>query len=243
MILEPVYATNWANLGLLEWASGDYSAALKDLKKAVVTAPEQPAFKLTYGRMLEMDERPDEAKIVYRQVLDSVPSWASTYFFRASPLRLAVIKKWRSETNPQENNEVIAPSPTSIEISGFGLANNESIANNNLALGISLTQQGDFKDAITAIKSGLDLFDQTTSFGVGQMGNSQYGWSIFNRESIDADILSGLDYPVYTDDVVKMMLVLADDYQKIGDKVSASQVYEKILRVAPDCQPAIEKLK
>ena len=126
--------------------------------------------------------------------------------------------------------------PASIRLAGFGLADGQSIADNQLALGMSLTRQGDLKGAVAAFTAGLDLYAQTTSYGVGTLGNSQYGWYIFNRESIDQDVLPGLDDPIYTDGVVRAMLTLADDYQKLGDPGSARQVYEKVGQVAPDYQ-------
>ncbi len=90
LAIEPTYSTNWADLGLLDWAAGDQAGALAALQKAAEAAPEQAAFRLTWGRMLEASGQVAAAQAAYNQVLQQQPGWVNTYFFRATSLRQQV---------------------------------------------------------------------------------------------------------------------------------------------------------
>ncbi len=65
---------------------------------------------------------------------------------------------------------------------------------------------------------------------------------MYRYPGIGADLLPGLDYPIYTDDIVQSMLALAEDYQKTGDTASALRIYNKIIQVAPDNKAAQAQL-
>jgi tetratricopeptide (TPR) repeat protein len=89
-------------------------------------------------------------------------------------------------------------------------------------------------DAIAAYEDGLARLAGTTSFGIGLLGNSDYGWYIFNRESIQADLLPGIDAAPPTDEAVEAMLALGVLYQAQGDSAAAHRWNCQALRAAPD---------
>jgi putative inorganic carbon (HCO3(-)) transporter len=243
MAIEPVYATNWANFGVLEWVNGNHAAALQALKRAAETAIRQPAFLLTYGRMLEADGQLQAAQQAYRQVLDAAPSWIDSYFFRATPFRATTAASWKIDANQTAGSSgTPAASINSLQSAGFGLEDGGSMASNQFDLGLFYSQQGQTAQAIQSYESGLHILDATTSFGIGEMNTSQYAWYVFYRESIAQDLLPGIDYVIYTDGVVQSMLDLAQNYRKMGDATSAIRIYNKIIQVAPDNKTALSQL-
>ncbi|MEP7357268.1 MAG: hypothetical protein ABI847_08510, partial [Anaerolineales bacterium] len=88
-------------------------------------------------------------------------------------------------------------------------------------------------EAIGAYEDGLARLAGTTSFGIGMLGNSDYGWYIFNRESILPDLLPGLDAVPPTDEAVAAMLALGDLYQSAADTASAQKWYCQAAGAAP----------
>jgi putative inorganic carbon (HCO3(-)) transporter len=111
-----------------------------------------------------------------------------------------------------------------------------------MALGRLAKSLQDCDLAVRHFEEALDLVKSTTSLGVGRMGVSDYGWYIFYRQSIAADMLIGVNYLVYTDDVVEGMLELAACYEIQGDTNKAGDLYNHILEVAPDNAVAKEQL-
>jgi O-antigen ligase/tetratricopeptide (TPR) repeat protein len=239
LAIEPTYSTNWADLGLLDWAAGDQQGALAALQKAAEAAPEQAAFRLTWGRMLEASGQVDAAQAAYRQVLLQQPGWVNTYFFRATPLREQVVAASPAASlvvPPQALSQ--SPLNCRVRLAWFIDIPPTDLIDNLFALGSSASQQGKLQEAVQFYEQGLMVLGATNSWGIGQEGYSNYPLSVYKYPSIAKDLLPGLDYPIYTDGIVQSMLALADDYQKTGDTSSAIRVYNKIIQVAPDNKAA-----
>jgi len=113
----------------------------------------------------------------------------------------------------------------------------------SIALGQLFVAQGDCTQAVGEIERGLDELRQTTSFGPGRMGTSDYGWYIFNRESIMGDLLPGVNYLRFTDSDVEALLELGACYETLGRVGDAQRVYAETLEAAPDCAAARERLQ
>lgn len=111
-----------------------------------------------------------------------------------------------------------------------------------MALGQLATARGDCAQAVVEYERALDELRQVTSFGPGRLGTSDYGWYIFNRESIMPDLLPGVEYVRFTDDAVEALLQLGTCYETLGDRDAAAQVYVEALEAAPDCGAARERL-
>ncbi|MDD5367650.1 MAG: O-antigen ligase family protein [Anaerolineaceae bacterium] len=237
--IEPIFATNWANAGLLQWASGDQTNGIESIRRAADTAPAQLTFRLTLGRMLEVSGKLDDANIAYQKVLKARPDWTSTYFFRATSFRKQVVAQYQRE-NPLPVPTKATPDPSEQQLreTAFASEDGGAIVESRLRLGQYYFNHSDPQKAIQAYTDVVFVLGRTSSFGIGNVAYSPYGWSVFNRESIGPDLLPGMDMVLYTDEVVNGMLNLASAYQQTGDPVSAAQIYQRILEVAPDTQAA-----
>src|SRR6185369_9922512 len=102
------------------------------------------------------------------------------------------------------------------------------------ALGRLAVARGRPAEAIAAYEDGIGRLAGTTSFGVGLLENSDYGWYIFNRESIQPDLLPGIDAAPPTDEAVEAMLALGDLYQTQSDSAAALRWQCQAQRAAPD---------
>ncbi|MFQ6099710.1 MAG: tetratricopeptide repeat protein [Anaerolineae bacterium] len=111
-----------------------------------------------------------------------------------------------------------------------------------IALGQLAVARGDCAQAVVEYEQALDELRQVTSFGPGRMDTADYGWYIFNRESIMPDLLPGVEYIRFTDDTVDALLELGACYETLGDTEAAARVYAEALKAAPDCDAAHERL-
>ncbi len=87
--IEPSYAFGWANLGALEWQSGQKDSALRSLAQAVDLAP--GAWPLAYllGQYHEQSQDAAQALVAYRQALAAQPDVLLLPGWNDSPLRAA----------------------------------------------------------------------------------------------------------------------------------------------------------
>ena len=242
LAIEPRYATNWANLAALEWAAGERETALASIQRAADAATRQPFFRLTLGRMLEESGKAIEARREYEAALTQSPGWIEAYFFRATPFRQQLAEQWRRSHPTPPTEELEGLSVQELQMAGTNQVYGTNSTQYFLALADAYRREGRNAEAIQAYETLLDQLEQTSSFGIGQLDNPQYGWYIFDRQSIAADLLPGVDTIVYTDRVVKGMLDLASLYQKTGREPDAILIYRKILTAAPDIQIARNQL-
>jgi len=92
--LEPNFAINWLNMGVLLWQLGNEQDARQALQSAVDRAPQEATFALTLGAFEEATGNQTRAMDLYRQGLDARPEWADSAFFRATPLRIQAREHW-----------------------------------------------------------------------------------------------------------------------------------------------------
>jgi tetratricopeptide (TPR) repeat protein len=102
------------------------------------------------------------------------------------------------------------------------------------ALGRVHVAQGRLDEALAEYRRGADILANVTSFGLGTLGTSEYAWYVFNRESVAADLLPGLDYILYTDDLVPGLVELSDLYRRLGDHTAAARLDCTLARAVPD---------
>ena len=99
---EPGYGLNHANLAALYWQQGRKEAALEAAARAVEAAPQGATFWLNLGfYQEEMGNRPG-ARDAYSQTLDLESSWATAYYWRATPFRRSVVEAWRAGRASEE---------------------------------------------------------------------------------------------------------------------------------------------
>ncbi len=240
--IEPAYATNWANLGLLEWAAGDAQDAIQSMQKAASLAFSQPAFALTAGRMLESTGDDKAALAVYRQVLQQSPGWAGMLFFQGSPLRKQAAGEVSTSSPTMSSSSVpgLDQLVCQAKLDWFEPASGTQLASDLFALGDAEFTSKLYSDAVQSYQQGLTLLNVANSYGIGRGGVSQYTVVAYNRLGIETDLLPGIDYPVYNARVIQAMLNLASAYTDTNDISSAIQVYNEIISIDPLNQSANE---
>lgn len=110
----------------------------------------------------------------------------------------------------------------------------QTTARLRFGLGRVLAAEGDAAGARDEYQAGLALLEGTTSFGVGQYGQSDYGWYVFNRASLAADLLPGMEAVHYDSEAVTAMLALGD----LSTGEAAQAWYCRALAAAPDSTEA-----
>lgn len=95
--LEPNFATNWVNLGVLLWRMEDEPGARAALQQAVERAPEGAVAVFTLAAFEEDMGNLSQALILYERGLVQRPAWADSFFFRATPLRAMARERWLAE--------------------------------------------------------------------------------------------------------------------------------------------------
>jgi tetratricopeptide (TPR) repeat protein len=116
------------------------------------------------------------------------------------------------------------------------------MANINLNLGDLAVTKADCQGAIEYYSRAIDLLERSTSYGIGKLGTSQYGWYLFYKPSIALDLLPGMEYIIYTNEAIEGMHNLGRCYLELGEVEFAKTIYHKILFHRPDDLVAAQKL-
>lgn len=111
----------------------------------------------------------------------------------------------------------------------------------DLSMGEAYRRMGRCEQALGPYQHGLAALDATTSLGVGMLGISDYGWYVFNRASIAADLLPGVEYLRYTDPVAADMLGAADCYRALGQVSEAEDLTARAYQTTPDLDAVMEQ--
>ncbi len=287
--LEPIYAVNHANLGVLLMASGDYAAGVAELELAAARAPNAPPFRATLGLAYEATSQNDAAALEYQAALTLRPDWANAYFFRASPLRRQALADWQAQHPDHwmiggaeltagwralaagQAQEAVAAFQAAAGLNrpevylGLGLAylaqsqpveaeaavrtslfvpgaSGQTTALTQFVLGRALAAQGRNTEAVAAYEAGLNLLNSTTAYGVGLLGQSDYGWYIYYRESLPPDLLPGVQAVHYSAEAVAAMVALGDLAEASGQAAESLEWYCRALAAAPDDAAASDRV-
>ena len=95
--IDPYWSLNHANLGALDEAHDDLSAARYEWQQAEQRAPNAALFVLHYGGSLEQSGENGQAQEMYRQALDQAPDWADAGFWEETELRRSARDGWLQE--------------------------------------------------------------------------------------------------------------------------------------------------
>ena len=96
--LESSTSWNWANLAMLDEASGDMEAAISSMEKAVKLSPNMAAYVFNLGRFYEQSNLEEMAISSYQKALNLKPEWQDLAFWRETPARSQALGLW--QTNP-----------------------------------------------------------------------------------------------------------------------------------------------
>jgi len=111
-----------------------------------------------------------------------------------------------------------------------------------LLLGELAYRTGDVRAAIAHTEEALEGIRHQSIFGPGTYGTSLYGWAIFHRMGLVADMLPQLVTITYTDEVIDCLVRLGGWYEQVGDVASAQRIYREALAAAPDAVSARQRL-
>ena len=103
-------------------------------------------------------------------------------------------------------------------------------------------RQGKMAEAVRRYEWTLGLAENPTVYGLGMRGWSPYGWFLFQRESIDLDVLPQLIWLPLTDDQATQLVSLAQAYEALGRIEESAKAYWRILALVPDFEPAVRGL-
>ncbi len=92
--IEPVYSLNYANLGMLYWASGRTEEAINYLNLATSAAKWEDVYWLNLGFLYEENGQKEQAMEAYRKALVYKPENASSTFWFQSEVRVEAHNNW-----------------------------------------------------------------------------------------------------------------------------------------------------
>ena len=110
-----------------------------------------------------------------------------------------------------------------------------------LSLGDLAVLKEDCQGAIEYYSRAVELLERTTSYGIGKMGTSQYGWYLFYKPSIALDLLPGMENLIFSTKAIEGMHNLGTCYLELGQAKLAKAVYSDILFYKPEDIVAAQK--
>ena len=99
--LESSTSWNWANLAMLDEASGDLEAAISSMEKAVKLSPNMAAYVFNLGRFYEQSNLEEMAISSYQKALNLKPEWVDLAFWRETPARKQTLELWQANPPAQ----------------------------------------------------------------------------------------------------------------------------------------------
>ncbi len=93
--LEPAPSWTWANLAMLDEASGDLDAAVSHMQRAVKSSPNMAAYVFNLGRFYEQSHLGEMAILSYQKALTLEPDWRGLAFWGETDVRAQALSLWQ----------------------------------------------------------------------------------------------------------------------------------------------------
>lgn len=271
--LDPFWALNHANLGVLYQFNHQYAEACSALKQAVKLAPGSDLFQLNLGRACEDDGDLSTAELAYHKVLDINPAWVQAYFWRSNVFRKQVQESWLTEQpvqkvrNIEEIIKAISGSPENLRLY-LELANAEMDQDNIVEAEKALKQaelldsynnldwleldwqkarlsaaKGDKSTAVAAGEKVLNNYLNHGISGPGTMLNPSYAVYMYRRPAVNMDIIPQMDYISLPDQWGFRVAEIAQWYQESGNTVQSRILLGKLHKLIPDFEEIAKNKK
>jgi len=121
----------------------------------------------------------------------------------------------------------------------MGTTNKSLITDIYISLGELALLQGNEQAAFDAYAAANDLLEGTTSYGIGDKGETQYSWYLYYKNSIKQDLLPGMVSPVYSEEMFDGLLFLLKWYCFGEQLESATKIFEKIIYIQPSVNETV----
>jgi tetratricopeptide (TPR) repeat protein len=103
---DPYWPVHWANLGALEWETGDRDNAVDHMLRAMESAPNNATLALNLGWMQEQLGNENEAKEHYLLALSLNSLLEESLFFGQTDLRVQALLEFVPIIDPQSSNSL-----------------------------------------------------------------------------------------------------------------------------------------
>jgi len=159
--IDPSYSVDWANLAVLQWASGDQNQAIQTMERAVEIAPKAYNLQLNLGKMYESSGRLEKARECYIRALDIAPFLAEMTYFRDTLFRAEIFENWQSSrpiadsTPLSEGWEALKTKRLQEAVRLFEQAAQSRSPNAFLGLGLAYLETGRLSEAETEFHKAL----------------------------------------------------------------------------------------
>jgi tetratricopeptide (TPR) repeat protein/O-antigen ligase len=272
LALEPDFAVNWVQLGVLLWRTGDERGAREALQQAVERAPDEATFHLTWGAFEEAVGNSDRARELYLQGLKRRPAWAGSFFFRASPLREDARAHWIAEGSAPLDPlggcwQLLDAGEAEGARRCFSEARELNAAPSYHGMGVAEMAAGELEQGEWHLRVAIWMNSDEARLAMGDLRARQgdlasaarwyerglarkepsgvtvdYTNWTFNREAIQDRYLPGVVWVAITDEEAERWLQLGAWYEQLGRSDDAIDVYQHLLKEVPDMAAAEERL-
>jgi tetratricopeptide (TPR) repeat protein len=264
--LEPSWAINYANLGAVYAAQGNFAQASKNLLESTRRAPGCALCYLNLGVVAEKSGDLAAAEQAYAQALQFQPDWQDAYFWRSTTFRQNFYQSWRTNhpaalpLSEKELQNQLAGS--SLETSTYVNLAEAYLAEGRLKDASSLLAQAgqayavgpldsvelDWaraelaaaqRDLATAVNLGQQALDNYHMQGIGgpnTFGQLYYAPLMFRRPAMAVELVPQLAMIILPDRWGQRMLQLGQWYAALGEQDKADATYRELQKEIPDFQ-------
>jgi tetratricopeptide (TPR) repeat protein/O-antigen ligase len=270
--IDPYWALNRANLGVLYREKGDLNKAHEQLQEAVKLAPDSPIYYLNLGQVEEARSNKTGAHEAYFKALEFQPDWAEANFWHQTPFRFETLSDWQKTSRKSEkmsisqlenarlkypDDAVMAMSLAEAYLEQNQLQKAEELINKaglmylptadatqNLIWMQAALQaaKGDLPGAISKGQGALDSFKWQGIHGPGTMGSLMYAPTMFRSPATPVEFVPQTTLILLPGPWANRMLMLGDWYAKTGNLEKAKNVYQELLELKPDMIEAKQRL-
>jgi O-antigen ligase len=256
---DPLWATNYANLGVLYKAIGEYQRAFVMMQKASALAPDSALIALNSAIIAEKTNEYDLAKYYYctyilmGDIEDSGPFWQETTLrtkIYYDNQKSAFCDKYSKEDVESDSSEMIRQI-SSIKLAEhyynhgeYQLALNKIRQMELMGLKSGVTylellwikskleiQGGDYKKGLEYAKSALNGWRHQSIYGPGTYGGSKYSEQLHRSPSIKDDLIPQFEIAPIPQNWINRMVIVGKLYREINATEEAINILLEVISI------------